>query len=516
MKISVKLINLIKRCAIFLVLFFLIFLNTKVVYAQQTYGTYTSPDGFKVVSYTSAWSDTAKLKSVYDELLRNAHGEELKLLRRINIYPGPDPSGEVAGRWYGQWQIKSGVPVLSPNRYIDIYDGSRLTEISDIARTLSHEYGHHFTYYYYFKKERRSWDNWKSSGLAAARNLKYNSKVGFNNVAHKWLIQEIAAEDYVQLFGSPNAKQNQDFKDISERMSSQSGNLKFDTNIFNYHPQENFELPLAANLPALRQYWTSVSGIQSSKSLPPSPVTPSLVNVTFLDEINKPQYKFEWSKGTDDKSNKLTYTLVWFDLSKNNYFRFFPIKTCTDEESLTAYFGSAINSLMYSWEEIPSKVGYFVVYVQDDDLNITSSRILAVDFSNKLNPDTVLMNDNSLSTGSWFSPTVKVNGEQLNFDVPPVITQGRTMVPVRTIFEKLGAEVNWNPVNKTIRAVKGNSAILLTIGSSTAYVNGKTVTLDAPAQIIQNRTLVPLRFISESFGADVNWNPNLQLVKIAQ
>ncbi len=101
-------------------------------------------------------------------------------------------------------------------------------------------------------------------------------------------------------------------------------------------------------------------------------------------------------------------------------------------------------------------------------------------------------------------PTIFLNGEELVFEVAPVIKDGRTLVPLRAIFEKIGADVTWDQENLTARAVKGDITVCLTIGSLYPKINGETVKLDVPAQIINGRTMAPLRFVSEAFGGVVS------------
>lgn len=109
--------------------------------------------------------------------------------------------------------------------------------------------------------------------------------------------------------------------------------------------------------------------------------------------------------------------------------------------------------------------------------------------------------------------TVIVNGETLSFDAPPQIVQDRVLVPMRAIFEKLGAGVLWDGDTQTVTANKGGTEISLTIGKETASVNYNLVPLDVPAMIVNDRTMVPLRFISESMGASVDWNAaNYQVI----
>lgn len=118
------------------------------------------------------------------------------------------------------------------------------------------------------------------------------------------------------------------------------------------------------------------------------------------------------------------------------------------------------------------------------------------------------------TTTSANAIAVNINGSPLQMDVPPTIVDGRTLLPLRAIFEALGAQVQWNAADQTITATKGNITIVLTIGSTTAMKNGSTVILDVPPLIIDDRTLVPARFVSEAMGAQVNWDAANQTVDI--
>jgi len=110
--------------------------------------------------------------------------------------------------------------------------------------------------------------------------------------------------------------------------------------------------------------------------------------------------------------------------------------------------------------------------------------------------------------------SVILDGTALTFDVPPQIIDGRTLVPLRAIFEALGAEVNWDGNTQTITATDDDTEIILTIGSTTATVNGQATQIDVPAMIIDGRTLVPLRFVAESFGVDVDWDATTRTITI--
>jgi len=109
---------------------------------------------------------------------------------------------------------------------------------------------------------------------------------------------------------------------------------------------------------------------------------------------------------------------------------------------------------------------------------------------------------------------VTVGGEMIYFDVSPQIINGRTMVPLRAIFDALGASVSWDDATKTVTSTRGNTTISLTIDSTTMYVNGTAVTLDSPACLIGGRTLVPVRAISEAFNLNVSWNESTKTVKV--
>ncbi|MGI6129034.1 MAG: stalk domain-containing protein [bacterium] len=110
--------------------------------------------------------------------------------------------------------------------------------------------------------------------------------------------------------------------------------------------------------------------------------------------------------------------------------------------------------------------------------------------------------------------TVRLNGVPISFDVSPVIENGRTLVPFRAIGEALGVQVHWDNANRRVIAEKGNLLIELPVNQTTANVSGQNVTLDVPATIRQGRTLVPLRFFSQAFGAAVHWNDSSRTVTI--
>lgn len=111
--------------------------------------------------------------------------------------------------------------------------------------------------------------------------------------------------------------------------------------------------------------------------------------------------------------------------------------------------------------------------------------------------------------------TMKVAGADKALDVPPMIINDRTMVPLRAIFEALGAEVDWNGDTRTITGKKGDTTITMQIDNLTMTKNGVESALDTPPQIVNDRTLVPVRAIAESFDCKVDWDGATRTVTIS-
>ena len=117
------------------------------------------------------------------------------------------------------------------------------------------------------------------------------------------------------------------------------------------------------------------------------------------------------------------------------------------------------------------------------------------------------------------SPIMTVNGERRNIDdegTAPVIQNDRTLVPVRAIIEAMGGAVSWNEDLQMASLTYHNDTIDLTINSITAYLNGAAHTLDTAPAIINNRTMLPIRFIAEGFKFTVGWTQETQTVTIAK
>ncbi|MGI9951343.1 stalk domain-containing protein [Moorellaceae bacterium AZ2] len=103
-----------------------------------------------------------------------------------------------------------------------------------------------------------------------------------------------------------------------------------------------------------------------------------------------------------------------------------------------------------------------------------------------------------------------------SLDVAPVSQNGRTLVPLRGVMEQFGAQVEWVPESKQVKVGLGNKQVVLTLGSTIAMVDGEKVELDVPARVVNGRTMIPLRFVSEQLGMDVAWDGKTQSITIRQ
>lgn len=133
---------------------------------------------------------------------------------------------------------------------------------------------------------------------------------------------------------------------------------------------------------------------------------------------------------------------------------------------------------------------------------------IAISAENTSNTTIVMKIDN---------PIMIVNNENVNIDengTAPVIANGRTLVPIRAVVESLGGNIEWNNDSRTITIIKGNTTIQLVIDEINAKVNNNNIALDITPVIINERTMLPLRFVAESLGADVEWDSKKRKITI--
>ena len=117
----------------------------------------------------------------------------------------------------------------------------------------------------------------------------------------------------------------------------------------------------------------------------------------------------------------------------------------------------------------------------------------------------------------YIGAKVRVNGKLIDFeDQFPIIEDGRTLIPVRAVSEILGAEVEWNGAWYQAEIELGGREIILPLYSDTAYIDGAEYWLDVPAKIINDRTMVPLRFVAEALEVSVDWDGDTRTVLIEE
>ncbi len=191
----------------------------------------------------------------------------------------------------------------------------------------------------------------------------------------------------------------------------------------------------------------------------------------------------------------------------------------TDKDMLTEF---AVETNIYDiFEEIPYEQEKERVEAVEKDGTITlkvtdKTDIKADNEEEKTEPEkTEPEKTEPEKTKSANEITVYIDGEELSFDAAPYIENGTTRVPMRAIFEALGADVKWDAEDKKVTAEKDGTTVELTIGEDVAYVNGTENPLLVPAEIKESRTMVPLRFVSEALGAKVDWEGTTKTITIA-
>lgn len=180
----------------------------------------------------------------------------------------------------------------------------------------------------------------------------------------------------------------------------------------------------------------------------------------------------------------------------------------------------------YDYESEYKSVSYFVDGVQVG-WSDTIPYLCDIDFKNYSNGQHTLTVKAYCDTNDVIEKTVPftvgenisvvINGNTLqNLDQPPVIVNGRTLVPVRAILENIGASVSWDEATKTVTAEKGDVTLKLNIGSKTIYKNGIPYEIDVSPKIIHGRTCLPVRAVSEHFGLNISWDNNTRTVIITE
>ncbi|OPY56454.1 MAG: Endoglucanase H precursor [Pelotomaculum sp. PtaU1.Bin035] len=159
--------------------------------------------------------------------------------------------------------------------------------------------------------------------------------------------------------------------------------------------------------------------------------------------------------------------------------------------------------------------GTLEVRAYDKYGNLGATRVLDLPGNcDNQSPGELLTGDQAVS--EILPISVMLDGAVLDFDVDPIEMEGRVLVPVRAILEALGVQVDWEEATRTVVARKGSNVLRLQIDNLVPALNGSPLPpLDVPARVVNGRTMVPVRFISENYGAKVGWDGDARTVIIS-
>lgn len=389
------------------VLFFSLSIN-----AQQ-YNEYArfEAGNLEIISYSSKWNEE-KLNSLYIELLNNFHGDEFDYLSAIYLYPD-SPYG-VSGYYYDDISVKDGSYLPGRKAYIELFDMDTADTVRKAARTLAHEYGHHYTIYNMLLKEGKYFTQWSDTEYAELRNLSdYNISYSHNSVGntYRWDATEIMAEDYVQLLGSSTAKLSIDYPDCMEALENNISRGYNSTNSFNLMPQKNLELPLAADVDGLYEYLSGLSGYKTAYPVKSEAAVILSVDEN-LNELNKKQYTIKWEEASGN--GPYEYTVIMYP--KSNPMVPVPIKTVKTGEEMSAVFGSVVlntNAEIKSTNDVYEGDYEFYVFYKDKDGFMYKSGVFEYSFGYEefVKDDTVGASAENGTDGSFDYSKIVIDDE---------------------------------------------------------------------------------------------------------
>lgn len=342
-----------------------------------------APEGFWLRSYSEQWNEE-KLELLRQELLLNKHGAEIETLQEIVLLP--EDNEEYLGSHQEQesrtsyrnefplFQDHLKIVFRADTSIITLNNAETNNTVERMAKTLSHEYGHLYTFYY-FENNQKDWADTEYAKMRQAG--LYNLRTSLDDLEdyknnHHMYLAETAAEDYVQLMGSPNARQVVRFTDVRQVLNGASQPDPEEINsAFNAYPQENFFIPLASEVPGLREYYYSfiqeapVAPLQEKLEFNIS-ISPHTVGYDLVDGYkNFTSYRLAW----DAPYAEATYTLVCVE--SGDEYAAIPIKTVYPGESANAEIGNATanrgNRVEWIYDNLASgtKTFYVVALLPD-------------------------------------------------------------------------------------------------------------------------------------------------------
>lgn len=344
---------------------------------------YRSCEGISFISYSQAWNEDMLYK-LYEELLRNAHGDELGLVAKVVVYPQSDEFAAAThqseesmipiGLTHHSFPEHVSVKYREETGIITLYDGDRKTTVEGMAHSLSHEYGHHYTIHHMFGGDTNGEELLESEyarirALDPEKGMVDRSDTQFYYDNHMWYLLEIAAEDYVALMGSPNSRKSYDVSDVYEHLRGEDSVWE---PVANSNFQENLLIPASSEVPGLAEYFYSfidetMPEFDENKDMN---VSVAKGSETYLLETGI--RTFTHYKITFDKSygEDATYTVISYE--KDNYNDSLTIiRTVCPGEDPIAYIGELVidkgDYLSYADDMQATGTKTFIVTVVTED-----------------------------------------------------------------------------------------------------------------------------------------------------
>ena len=327
---------------------------------------YETPEGFTMISHSPAWN-REMLENLYYELLMNEHGDEINALYEVIVYPHEEEEGVAAAMYSPGTTAVSffiNFPAFPQNFTVDfpqdigsitLFNGDVNITTESMASSLSHEYGHHYTFFHMFGFGRNAPDSVfgglnEDGSLADTVYARLRDAGRFDLITtttqgetyfqnwYRYLV-EVAAEDYVQLMGSISTRQIVDFFDVEQilRGAEQPQNVTKARNAF---PQGNMMIPLANDVPGLKDYFYSFIDID--------PRVPIEEKQEMILQIQRNSIEYNLTTGPkafihyaitwNAPYNNAVYTLACYD--PENYSGWgIPIKTVRSGQNTSAIIG---------------------------------------------------------------------------------------------------------------------------------------------------------------------------------
>lgn len=245
----------------------------------------------------------------------------------------------------------------------------------------------------------------------------------------------------------------------------------------------------------------------------------------WIDYIAPQIYWEIGNKTIDYKTAVLWWSDTLKDCNTKLYIGLADYKCDGVAQSSPWYNGAAINkqiALNKTIDKVSGEIHFRYKFVNSlsylkNIVKAVNNTEISTETTTQSNIETTVANEtkSEVLTNSTKDILVFVDGNKIEFDQKPIIQNGRTLVPFRKIFEALNADVTWNNDTQQVKAKRNDTEISFIIGQKVLYINGKdSISMDVAPQIINGRSMVPLRVVSEALGVEVNWDNNQRIVTI--